>query len=197
MDPLQVFLSVCAGIGLSAACGFRVFVPLLCLSIGANTGHIHLAQSCAWIGTPLARVTFSVATVVEILAYYLPHLDNLLDTIAGPTALAAGILVTASVLTDMPPYWRWTLAVIAGGGAAASTQLATTKLRLASSATTVGLGNPVLSTIELFLASLVSVLAVIWPAVALVVALGLIAGCWALIYFVGKKVIHLFRRKTA
>src|SRR4051794_25500375 len=132
----QILLSIFAGIGLSAACGFRVFVPLLVLSIGAITGHIHLAQSFAWIGTKPALVAFSVATVLEIGAYYIPYLDNLFDTIATPTATVAGILVTASVMADVDPMWRWIFAVIAGGGIATSTQLATAKLRLASTATT-------------------------------------------------------------
>jgi hypothetical protein len=195
MDAFQTFLSICLGIGLSAACGFRVFVPLLCLSIATNTGHVHLAHSFAWIGTTPALIAFAAATLLEVGAYYIPFLDNLLDSIAVPVATIAGILVTASVITDVDPFWRWTLAVIAGGGVAASTQLATTKLRVASSATTGGVGNSVLATIELALSSVLSVLAVIWPIVALIIVILLLAGCWLLIYYVGKGILRLFRRK--
>ncbi len=197
MDGLQTVLSVCLGVGLSAACGFRVFVPLLFLSIASATGHVHLASSFAWIGTPPALVAFAVATVLEIAAYYIPFLDNLLDTIAVPAASVAGILVTLSVVTDMDPFWRWTLAVIAGGGLATSTQLATTKLRAVSSLTTAGLGNPVLATTEVGMASFLSAIALMWPILALVLVVLLVAAAWVLIYFVGKRVVGLFRRNAA
>ena len=191
---MQIFLSICLGIGLSAACGFRIFLPLLCLSVASLTGQVHLDSSFAWIGTTPALIAFAVATAVEIAAYYIPFVDNLLDTIAIPAAGAAGVLVAALVMTDVDPFWRWTLAIIAGGGMATSTQLATTKLRALSSATTAGLGNPVLSTIEAITAAVLSVVAVLWPVAALFLALGLLALCWLIIYSVGKRLFRLLRR---
>ena len=191
----QILLSICVGIGLSAACGFRVFVPLLALSIGAMTGHLHLAQNFAWIGSEPALIAFAVATVFEIGAYYIPFLDNALDTIAGPTAAIAGILVTASVMADVDPMWRWTLAVIAGGGIAGSTQLATTKLRLASSATTAGFGNHILSTIEAVFSSGLSFLAIALPVVAVLFVVIILIACWLLIYAVGKRLFRWLRPK--
>jgi hypothetical protein len=191
----QILLSICVGIGLSAACGFRVFVPLLVLSIGAMTGHVHLAQNFSWIATTPALVAFAVATVVEIAAYYIPFLDNLLDTIAGPTAVIAGILVTASVMADVDPMWRWTLAVIAGGGIASSTQLATTKLRVASSTTTGGIGNHLLSTGEAVFSSGLSVLAIALPIIAFIVVVLVLIACWLLIYAIGKRLYRWLRPK--
>ena len=173
---MDIFLSICIGIGLSAACGFRVFVPLLCLSIAAHfgLGDIHVAKSFAWVGSYPAMIAFGVATIVEIIAYYVPWLDNALDSAAIPIATAAGIFVTASVVADIDPFWRWTMAVIAGGGIAASTQLATTKARLASSATTGGFANPVLATVEAVSSTALSIFAVAWPIIAL---------CWRLQYW--------------
>lgn len=192
---MEIFLSICLGIGLSAACGFRVFVPLLCLSLAAKFGHIPLTPTFAWIGTTPAIIAFSAATVAEITAYYIPWVDNALDSIAVPMATVAGVVATASVLTDIDPFWRWTLAVIAGGGIATSTQLATTKARVASSLTTGGVANPVLATAESVSSTLLSVLAVIWPIVAFVLALLILAaGLW-LMWFVGKRVLKLFQRK--
>jgi hypothetical protein len=191
----QILLSICVGIGLSAACGFRVFVPLLVLSIGSLTGHVHLAHNFGWIGTTPALIAFAVATVVEIGAYYIPYLDNLLDTIAGPTAAIAGVLVTASVLADVDPMWRWTLGVIAGGGVAASTQLATTKLRLASTTTTGGFGNHLLSTGEAVFSSGLSILAVVLPILALIVVVFVLIACWLLIYAIGKRLYRWLRPK--
>ena len=195
---MEAFLSICLGIGLSAACGFRVFVPLLCLSIAAHFGadHIHLAKSFAWIGSYPAMIAFAVATVVEIAAYYIPWLDNALDSAAIPIATVAGIFVTASVVTDIDPFWRWTLALVAGGGIAASTQLATTKARLTSSVTTAGFANPMLATIENVSSTVLSVFAVVWPIVALIFVIALLAVCGVVICFVGKRVVKFVRRKN-
>jgi Domain of unknown function (DUF4126) len=194
VDNLHIFLSICLGIGLSAACGFRIFVPLLCLSIAAQAGHLHLDHSFAWVGTMPALIAFAVATVVEICAYYIPFVDNLLDSIAGPVAILAGMFVSALAMNDVDPFWRWSLAIIAGGGVAASTQLATTKLRALSSATTAGVGNPVLATIEGVLSSILSVLAVVWPVVAAILVAMVLVVCWLIIYFLGKRLLRLFRR---
>jgi Domain of unknown function (DUF4126) len=192
---VDIFLSVCIGVGLSAACGFRVFVPLLCMSIAAHTGHLHLSSGFAWAGSTPALIAFAVATVLEIGAYYIPWVDNLLDTIAVPLAAVAGIVVAASVVTDIEPFWKWTLAVIAGGGIATTTQLATTKARVTSSATTGGLGNPVLATIENGMSTGLSVVAIIWPIVAFVLALLILIACVLLIYFAAKTFMKLMRRK--
>jgi hypothetical protein len=193
---VELFLSICLGIGLSAACGFRVFVPLLCLSIASKVGYVSLAPSFAWIGSSPALAAFAVATALEVSAYYVPWLDNALDSIAVPLATVAGIVATASVVTNVDPFLRWTLAVIAGGGIATSTQLATTKARLASTATTGGFANPVIATVESASSTLLSVLAVIWPIVAFVVALAVLCVSGVIVYFVGKKVLKLFRRSS-
>jgi hypothetical protein len=192
---VEIFLSICIGVGLSAACGFRVFVPLLCLSAAAHFGHLHLSPAFAWIGSLPAMIAFGVATALEIAAYYVPWVDNLLDTIAVPLATVAGIVVTASVVTDIDPFWKWTLAVIAGGGMATTTQIATTKARVTSSATTGGLANPVLATVENILSTILSVVSVIWPVVALVLAFFVLVGSGLLIFFAARMLLKLFRRK--
>src|SRR5438067_3098081 len=137
---MDLLLSVCIGIGLSAACGFRIFVPLLFMSIAANSGHLHLAPSFGWIGSTGALVAFGVATVLEVGAYYIPWLDHFLDTLATPAAIVAGIVVTASMVSDVSPFLKWTLAVIAGGGVAGSVQATTVLARALSFAGTGGLG---------------------------------------------------------
>ncbi len=192
---MEIFLSICLGVGLSAACGFRIFVPLLCLSLAAKFGGLPLTPAFAWAGSTTAVIAFGVATLAEIIAYYIPWVDNALDAIAGPLATLAGVLVMASVLTDIEPFWRWTLAAIAGGGLAASTQLATTKARAASTLTTGGFANPVLSTVENILSTVLSIFAVVWPVVALVLVIGNLAVCWLIIWFVGKRVVKFFRHK--
>jgi hypothetical protein len=115
---LETAYSIALGISLSAACGFRVFVPFLVMSIAALAGTLPLSDGFAWVGTVPALVVFASATLVEVAAYYIPWVDNLLDTIATPLALVAGTVASASVLTDVSPVLQWTLAILAGGGSA-------------------------------------------------------------------------------
>jgi hypothetical protein len=172
MTGMDTAVSIALGIGLAAAVGFRVFVPLLVTSIAAYTGHLHLDENFAWLGSLTAMTMLGVAALVEILAYYIPAVDNLLDTITGPLAMIAGTVVAAAVITDLPPLIKWSTAIIAGGGVAAITQGVTTLVRAKSTAFTAGLGNPVVSTAELIAAVVTALLALLAPllAIALVAA---------------------------
>ena len=160
-------LPVVLGIALAAATGFRVFLPMLIVSAAAYTGHLSLDNSFAWLGTRSALAMLSVAAVAEILAYYIPVIDNLLDSLATPAAFIAGTIVSAAVMTDVPPMVKWTAAVIAGGGIAGITQGATALLRAHSTVLTGGLGNSVIATAELGGALLISFLALAVPAAAI------------------------------
>jgi hypothetical protein len=165
---METLLSLCLGVGLAAACGFRIFAPLLVMSIAANTGHLALAGGFDWIGSRPALITFAAATVLEVLAYYVPWLDNLLDTAAVPIAVVAGVVVTASVVTDVSPLLRWTLAAVAGGGAAGATQSLSTLIRSVSSFTTGGIGNPVVATAEAGGSLALSAVSLLAPLIAVV-----------------------------
>jgi hypothetical protein len=184
---LETLLSILIGLGLAAACGFRVFVPLLVMSIAsrAGAGHLDLGANFAWIASTPALVAFSAATLLEIGGYYIPWVDNLLDAITTPTAVVAGILVTASSMVHVDPFLKWTIAVIAGGGTSAIFQGVTATARQVSSFTTGGLGNPLISTLEAAGSALLSVLAILLPVLAIVIVFGLL-------YFGVKRL--LFRR---
>lgn len=171
----ETLLSLALGLGLAAACGFRVFVPFLVLGAAVRSGHLAVSPGFEWVATDAALIAFGVATVLEVAAYYVPWVDALLDTVATPAALVAGVLVTASVVTDASPLVRWTLSVLAGGAAAASVQALTVAARQLSSVTTLGLGNAVVATGELVGALALAVLSVFLPLVALLVVLVLLA----------------------
>jgi hypothetical protein len=156
--------------------GLRIFVPLLVVSVAAHFGNIHVAPSFAWLGTVPAMAMLGVAAVVEIAAYYIPGVDNLLDAIATPVALGAGTMMVAAPLWDMPPLLKWTTAVIAGGGAAGVTHGITSLLRGKSTLTTGGLGNPLIATTELGGAVGLSLLALATPVLALALVMVMIAG---------------------
>jgi hypothetical protein len=169
MTDLDVALSVALGVGLAAATGFRVFLPMMVVSAAAYTGHLPLGENFAWLGTPQAVIMLGVAAFLEIVAYYIPVVDNLLDTLATPAAVVAGTLVSAAVMTDLPPMVKWTTAIIAGGGIAGVTQGVTALLRAKSTVLTAGAGNSVIATAELGGSLLLSLLALAAPLIGLLV----------------------------
>ena len=163
---LMPLVSVAIGLGLAAAAGFRVFVPLLALGLASRQGLVALAPGFEWVASPPALIAFGTATVVEVLAYHVPFLDHLLDVIATPSAIVAGTIASAAVLTDLPPVVKWSVAVLAGGGAAGLVQTATVLARVGSTTFTGGLGNVLFASFELFGAVGTVVLAIALPMVA-------------------------------
>jgi hypothetical protein len=164
---METLLGVAVGVGLSAACGFRIFVPLLVMNLASLGGLLHLSPGFAWIGSYPATVAFGTAAIVEVLGYFLPWLDHVLDMITTPAAIMAGTVTTAAMITDLSPFLQWALALIAGGGMAGLVQGTTVALRAASSAATAGVGNPLFSTLELVGSIFTALLAVLAPLLCL------------------------------
>lgn len=163
---MEALMSICLGLGLSAACGFRIFVPLLAMGVASRAGHLELGGDFQWIASDAALVALGIATACEIAAYYVPWVDNFLDTLATPTAVVAGILATAASVHGTSELLGWAIAVIGGGGVAGLVQAGTTVARGASSVMTAGLGNPLVSTLEAGGALTLSVLAILVPLAA-------------------------------
>jgi hypothetical protein len=176
-QSFDLLFSVALGIGLAAATGFRVFIPLLVAGLAARAGWVPLTESFAWLQSTPALVAFGTAAMLETLAFYIPGLDHLLDVLAGPLAVVAGILASASVMVDVPPQIRWPIAVIAGGGIAALTKGTSAVIRAKTAAMTGGLGNPVVSTVETAGAATVSILAIVAPLLCLLGAIVVVV--WA------------------
>ena len=170
-------LSVCLGLGLAAACGFRVFVPLLVTSVAASAGYLQLSSGFEWVAGKPALICFATATVLEIAAYYVPWVDNLLDSVSGPAAVVAGSVVAASSITEIDPFLKWTLAIIGGGGLAGVIKGSTSLLRGASTLASGGLANPILSTAEAAGAFLIAVAAIVVPVVAFVLVVAIAVFC--------------------
>ncbi len=164
---MAIVLSVLLGISLSAAAGFRVFVPFLVLSISSKAGFVELSSGFSWVGSTPALILFAVATVLEIVAYYVPYIDNILDMMVIPVAVIAGTVLTATVITDMSPMLKWSLAIIAGGGASVAIHSATTAVRGATTALTAGFGNNVVTTTENITSTVLSIFAIITPILAI------------------------------
>jgi hypothetical protein len=169
--------SIALGIGLAAATGFRVFLPLLIAGLAARAGWIPLSDGFAWLATLPALLTLGTAAIFETLAYYIPGVDHALDLLASPATVAAGVIVSASVMTDVPPAVMWPVAVIAGGGIAGLTKGSAALIRAKAALATGGLANPVISTGETIGASALSILAILMPLLCLLAVIALLI--WA------------------
>jgi len=185
MDLLQVILSLSLGLGLAAACGFRVFIPPLMMGVASRFDLYELEGSFVWVGETWAIGVFAIATLAEVGGYYIPWVDNLLDMIATPAAIIGGIFVTsASLEGDMNSGMQWLLAIIAGGSTAGVIQIGTVATRAISTSTTGGLANPIISTLEA-LASIVCIIISLFLVV--IVPFVLIFLIWMAIKYIMKR----------
>lgn len=183
---METILGLCIGIGLSAACGFRVFVPLLVMSIASLLGWFEPMKGFEWLAMPSVCIALAVATVCEVAAYYIPWVDNMLDTVATPAAMIAGTLTTMAVSSgEMSQFASWAAAIIIGGGTAGAVQMSTVAVRGVSTATTGGVANPLVSTGEWVGAFLLSILSLIVP--VLVVFLIIVLAIFTVRWFREKK----------
>tara|TARA_R110000796_G_scaffold35017_3_gene90239 strand:+ start:225134 stop:225700 length:567 start_codon:yes stop_codon:yes gene_type:complete len=167
----ETIISIFLGIGLAASVGFRVFLPLFALSLASYFNLWELNQSWQWIGSLAAVITLGVATIVEIFAYFIPWVDNLLDSFAVPLAAIAGTAVMVSTIANLDPVVTWSMAIIAGGGTATAIKGASATSRLASTASTGGLANPIVSTVETGTAIVVTTASIFAPILAVVLVI--------------------------
>ncbi len=184
---MDIAIAIMIGLALSAACGLRVFVPLLVLSIAAKVGVLALGTSLGWMGSTEALIAFSVATVLEIVAYKVPWLDHALDTVASPAAVMAGTIVSASqigAISGVSPLMQWSCALIVGGGIAGIMQTGSVSTRVASTVVTGGIANPFISVIQSVMAIVTSVLAVLVPILAIVLVGFMLCGAGLVVFWI-------------
>jgi len=172
---MELVLSMLLGIGLAAAVGFRVFLPFFLLSAAAYFDLTSMASGFSWMDSLPAVLALGTATAIEVGAYFIPWLDNLLDSITIPGAMLGGAAAMATTLGDSSPMFQWGLAIIAGAGTAGTIKGATSSTRLASTATTGGLANPIISAGETISAIFMSVLAMLLGPVAGILAIAILA----------------------
>lgn len=186
MTP-ETIISIFLGIGLATSVGFRVFVPLFALSLAGHYNIIPLNENWLWVASTPAIITLAIATFSEIFAYYIPWFDNLLDTIAVPLATIAGTAVMVSTVADLSPIITWSLAIIAGGGTASIIKTSTASTRITSTATTGGLGNPIIATVETGTSMIMSMFSIFLPVVAILFVLLVLLGLRKLYKFIFKR----------
>jgi hypothetical protein len=190
---LDLLESIGVGLGLGVAAGFRVVVPFWVLSMAAYFGHIPMNDGMQWLGSETAVIGLSVALVVELLAYSIPWLDNIVDTVALPIAAVAGTLLMALAANQLDPFAQWSLAIVAGGGTAATVKGLNGFTRLISTATSGGLTNFLIAIAELIGALALSVLALTAPLLAFVGVLVL----FILLVRFGVKAFYRSKQPTA
>ena len=169
MDILGILFALCIGVAISAACGFRVFLPILIIGILQRFGSewglpLNVPESLSWAGNGFILLGLGIATILEITAFYIPWLDSLLDTISAPMAVIAGTVLTYCVLDDASSDTSRILLSLIGGGGSAGVVAGTTALaRSASTVLTAGLGNNVIATTENGLSIFSVILALVFP----------------------------------
>jgi hypothetical protein len=171
----SAIVGVVTGVALSAAAGFRIFVPILAAATAAKFQLIQLSDDFLWLASWPALLVLGVATLTEVLAYYLPAVDHALDLIGAPAAILAGTLLTASLVIGIDEWLRWPLAIIAGGGAAGTLHAGKSLARGFTTLTTAGLLNPVLATSELLASLATAALALMIPVAVIAALLALCA----------------------
>lgn len=188
---LPYVLSAFIGIGLAASAGFRVFLPLFAVSLASYFQWIPTHESFDWLSSLPALITTGIATIAEILAYYIPVIDNFLDTVSVPMATIAGSLLFASQFADLGTFSQWGLALIAGGGTAATISSGFAGIRAASTATTGGLGNSIVGTTETAGAGIMATLAMIAPVIAAFLAIATVI----IVVILGRKALKKLRKR--
>lgn len=168
---MEILTSLLVGVGLSAAAGFRILVPFLALSLAAIWGHFPVSPELQWVSSFPALEALTIGLVLEVLAFYIPWFDHVLDAITFPASIIAGTLITAAFASDLDPFLQWSLAIVAGGGAAAAAKTLAGGSRLTSTLTTGGLGNFIVATLEVIGAIVLSTMALILPKLAIVIVI--------------------------
>lgn len=160
---LEVLVGICVGISLAASCGLRVFVPLFIVSIAVRFFGFPVNEHFAWVGSWLAVVILGTATIAELLAYYIPLVDNTLDMINVPLTLIAGTVMMCGVLPELHPCLKWGIAVVLGGGAASMSKLVMSIIRGVSTSMTSGFANHIVATCENVCAVMFSIFSILIP----------------------------------
>ena len=181
MEVTTMIMATLMGISLAAASGFRVFLPPFLLSVAARLDIVWFLEldlvdtHFEFFTSTLAIVILGIATVAEFAGFYAPWIDNALDSIATPASVIAGIAMTAIVLEGAAPIIQWAVAIVAGGGVAATIQSATGTTRSLSSTFTFGLGNSAVATGENVASVALTLIAILIPFISAFVVILVVA----------------------
>ena len=175
---MDVFLALCAGLGLAAACGLRVFLPLFVAAIAVRAGALPIGPHFEWMGSNAAIILFGTACIVEIVGFLVPWVDHALDLLSAPLAAVAGaVLMTSQLLGGttgadgvfvplLHPAVAWSLGIVAGATTASGVEAASIAGRISSSVLTIGWLNPIYGMFETALAFVITIITILVPVIA-------------------------------
>lgn len=173
MSVVDAVAAILAALGFAGAAGLNGWIPLLVTVLAARSGTLDLGDTLDGLGSTTALVLVSVGFVIDFVGDKIPAVDHVLHAIGGVVQPASGAVVAASQAgADVPPV----VLAVAGAATAGSIHAGRALVRPASTVTTVGAGNPVLSLAEDVGSLALSVLAIVAPLLAvllLVVGVGL------------------------
>ncbi len=167
-------------IGLSAACGFRIFIPPLSYGLLYRADLVQLEDGWTWIGNEWVIAILALASIIEICANLIPWLDNFLDILATPTSIAAGTVLSSSCLTNFDPGLQWMLSVMSGVLITGGFQFSTVSIRGLSSIFTGGCFNPIFSIIEDFISIGITLSIILFPLIGIIVIILIAFLIWRL-----------------
>jgi hypothetical protein len=175
---VTLFTNLLGAIGLGAASGLNPWIPLLGLGVAQRSGVVELSTSFDWLGATPTLVVLGVLFVLDLIGDKVAAIDSVLHVVGLVVAPVSGAIVLSAqenLLSDSHPLLAGGLGVVLGG----TVQVARGTLRPAVTATTGGLGNPVISAIEDAVSTVLTVLAVLVPVLAFLALVGLVV--WAVL----------------
>jgi len=163
VGAVQAFLSLSMAFGLSTSAGLNAYIPLLTIALvdRLTDGLIDLQGPWVWLSNWWTIGVLAVLLVIEVLADKIPAVDTANDVVQTVIRPAAGaILFAASTRAiGLHPVLAAICGVILAGGVHAVKAGG----RPVVTATTGGVGNPILSTLEDILSAVTSFIAVVAP----------------------------------
>lgn len=183
MDTNLIY-AVLLGLSLAASTGLNTFLPLFLLAGAAhfqlfNANHL-LNGNFAWIASGGALTALGLATAVEVVGDKIPTVDHALDVFGTLARPLVGTFAAAAVFTQADPAMAALAGLVVGAPIAFGFHTAKAGTRAASSATTLGVGNPVLSTLEDIVATILVFVGLVAPWLVPVLLIGAFWVMWRL-----------------
>jgi hypothetical protein len=187
-------MELLTGFGLATAAGLNAYIPMLLLGLlGRFTGVINLPTGWSWLENGWVLTIVAVLLAVEIVADKIPALDSVNDTVqtlvrptAGGIVFGTGTAAQTAAVTDPGEFARagqW-VPVLIGVVTALVVHLTKTAVRPAANVATAGVAAPVLSTVEDLTSVGLTLIAILIPALVLIVLIALI---WAAVWLLRRR----------
>jgi len=165
---MDLFANIIAGFGLAAPAGLNAWIPLLITGLAGRLGFIKLTQPFDVLTNTWVLLALVILLTIEVFADKIPAVDSVNDIIHTFIRPAAGGILFAAqsgMVHGMDPAFSFILGALSAG----SVHAVKAGVRPVVTATTAGLGNPLVSLVEDILSAVSTVLALIVPILAAII----------------------------